>query len=513
MDSPCEKIQNQLADYILGILSAEECENVDKHVSQCPECRQYKRTLEDENRILMQFGKDLEATMPSRFDKVIEALNRSAPAACGKAFSIWRTIMSNRIARIAVAAVMAIVLLVPLSYGTAHVIKVFVIGTVGIDNCKGTFELNKDIYVELKAGIKEQPEIVTARSIRFFKEGERLNGSLRCSVRNWPKFKWRTRVELFNARGKRIQYTEHVNENGGVKVHEHAQSFHRDIHFSLGLWRDVAQARGFKVRLERVPEETEVTCDAWVQSSELDVVHGRVVGSDGKPIANAHIQIRQKRRKGQRGIAAPDVSTDKQGCYSYDRIKWPYRVGVLVYETIPSGQGYRHQYKRLNKVLKRSRTVDFELDTFPAGRAVLSGKAEKPNGETITEFTVNVRSKVDWNDYSTEYLYQFGLRRRFITSDGKFEVAGLPAGLYDISIIPTTNEVLKQSEMVSIRNYVCELRAGESTEIKEKNAEEKAWYGRVLFEDGSPAVPNGTSIRPKPDKDAEKQASEPKRLL
>lgn len=404
--------------------------------------------------------------------------------------SIWRTIMNNRITRIAAAAVIAIAVLGPLSYGTAHVIKKFIGGSVGTDNCKGEFGLSKDIYVELRIGIKEQPEIVAAGNIRFFVEGEQLNGTLRCRVLCWPKFKWRARVELLGAGGKRLKYTGHVAENSGVKVREYASWFDRDIHFSLGQWSDVAQAQGFRVRLEKVSEETEITPDAWVESSELDIVRGRVIGPDGKAISNAHIQIREKRKPGQRGIAAPDVSTDKHGYYSFDGIKWPYRVGVLVHETIASGRGYRYQYKRLNKAMEGSRTVDFELAKFPTGSAILSGTAEKPNGETITEFTVDVRSKVDWDDYSTEYLYQFGGKRKFAASDGKFEIPDLSAGVYDISVTPQKSETVGVDRYLERRTYVRELRDGQRTEISAESAGEKAWYGRALFDDGSPAVPD-----------------------
>ena len=63
---------------------------------------------------------------------------------------IWRTIMSNRITRIAAAAVIAIALLGPLSYGTAHFVRKFVAGSVGTDTHKAKFALGKDIYVDLK---------------------------------------------------------------------------------------------------------------------------------------------------------------------------------------------------------------------------------------------------------------------------------------------------------------------------------------------------------------------------
>ncbi len=45
MDSLCEKMRDQLADYILGILSPQEIDTVNEHVGECRECSQYMQAL------------------------------------------------------------------------------------------------------------------------------------------------------------------------------------------------------------------------------------------------------------------------------------------------------------------------------------------------------------------------------------------------------------------------------------------------------------------------------------
>lgn len=110
MDSRCEKIQNQLADYILGILSAEEINVINEHIGECLACRQYKQALEDENRILLQFGEDNKKTMAARLDKVIEALNNSSRIICRQKFSLWRMIMKNNKIKLSAAVLMIAVL-------------------------------------------------------------------------------------------------------------------------------------------------------------------------------------------------------------------------------------------------------------------------------------------------------------------------------------------------------------------------------------------------------------------
>jgi len=110
--------------------------------------------------------------------------------------NIWRIIMNNRITKLAVAAVIAIILLVPLSYGTSHLIKKLFVGSVEVDDYQGDFALSKDIRVELEVGTKKQQNIVSAHNIRFFVEDDdELKGTLRCSVRCLPKYKWMTTIQ------------------------------------------------------------------------------------------------------------------------------------------------------------------------------------------------------------------------------------------------------------------------------------------------------------------------------
>lgn len=495
MQDDCKNVQNQMAELVTGTLPAEEAAELQGHVSTCAACQAYLKALQADDVLLGEFVESMQPAVARIEGKVTEALNREPSSRPARAILIWRTIIKSKVTKIAAAAVIAIALLVPLSYGTGSLIKRLIIGSVEFDEFKGNFALSKDIRFEMEVGTKEQPKIVLVENIRFFVEDEELKGTLRCDVRTLPKFKWRTKIELLDAQGRRLSDTDHVNENVGVRI-SYESSFPRDIHFLLGRWSNISQAQSFIVRLAKVPEETQTTPDAWLESSELDVVHGRVTGPDGKPIVNAVIGIREERKPGQMGIAAPDVITNHQGYYSYDRIKWPYTVGASVSEGNSSDQEHLFQFKRYNKVLKGSQTVDLEFGPFPTGSAIVSGKVVDRNGQITKEFRVDVRLKVDWNDYSTKYLYQFGYSKPFTAENGRFEITGLPAGVYDVSITPTRDVVISDiSEFVQRRSYLCELRDGQRTEIGGENAREKVWYGRVLFEDGTPAVPSSEGLK------------------
>ena len=216
------------------------------------------------------------------------------------------------------------------------------------------------------------------------------------------------------------------------------------------------------------------------------VVRGKVMDPNSRPIENAEIQIREH-NPGATSIAAPDTQTDKEGHYRYTQIKWPYRVGVIWRKELPAGEE-RWQYLRRNQVFEGSQTVDFQFGDFPAADSVLCGQVVQQDGEAVRNFTIDVHAKVDFSDYSTKYLQQFGVEVPFHTADGRFETRALPAGKYTVLATP---ENARAYDYINWQD--CKLVDKERTEIKIKIARKKVLYGRVLFEDGSPAV-----IKPPP---------------
>ena len=227
---------------------------------------------------------------------------------------------------------------------------------------------------------------------------------------------------------------------------------------------------------------------------EKTLLRGRATGPGNQPIRDVTIQIRQKREPGQLTIAARDVATDEQGNYRYDQIAWPYGVGAIWRENLPGG-GNRHQYKRLNKTLEASQTIDFHFDQFPTGASSLVGAAIEPNGQTLADFSIDIRRKVDFKDYSGDHLFQFGLRKPFSAANGAFEIRDLPAGAYRLSIFPTKEEALELRDLIRTRTYEFVLTEGRTLKLAPAHALEKIYFGRVLFDDGRPAVPDPPELK------------------
>ena len=77
MNKQCENIQNQVLDYILGILEQEKIDAFNKHISECRQCRDYMKSLENENKLLVRFGESLETNMQDKQAKAINAMRFS----------------------------------------------------------------------------------------------------------------------------------------------------------------------------------------------------------------------------------------------------------------------------------------------------------------------------------------------------------------------------------------------------------------------------------------------------
>ena len=239
--------------------------------------------------------------------------------------------------------------------------------------------------------------------------------------------------------------------------------------------------------------------NVWIVSGEVTddvvlecpgVVQGRVTGPDGEPIVNAEIQIREY-NPGARSIAAPNVQTNKQGYYMYTGIGWPYTVGCLRRHELPNGRGYRSHYLGLRQVRKDSQTVNFKFEVFPTGTAGLSGKVTDQYGQAVRDFRVDIRNKVDWKDRSKD-VHQYVYKLSLSTTDGTFEAGALPAGVHRIGIYPI--------EGIDFKSYSAEvtLEEGKSVNINPQVVKTPAaagvqkgmpYYGRILFDDGTPAVP------------------------
>jgi hypothetical protein len=228
----------------------------------------------------------------------------------------------------------------------------------------------------------------------------------------------------------------------------------------------------------------------WKDMDTENLLSGRVTGPGGQSVAFATVQIREY-NPGARSIRAPNRGTNEQGYYKYDGINWPYTVGVLRYQLMPSVLGYRHQYLFYNRVFEGHKTVDFQFDDPLEGNATVKGHVQDQKGNPVKEFFIDVSKKMDWDvrkNPDGKFYSMTGYRAPFISKDGSLRLDNLPTGDVDVRLIPFN---IRKYEMH--RGEEIRLEAGKTTTVSLEVVSKNVLYGRVLFRDESPAV-----IKPTP---------------
>ena len=228
----------------------------------------------------------------------------------------------------------------------------------------------------------------------------------------------------------------------------------------------------------------------WNDINSDNLLQGRLTGPAGRPIPFAEIMIREHNPGSRRGIAAPNRGTNEQGYYKYDGMKWPYVVSAKWRQSMPSVLGYRYQHQKLGRVLEESQTVNFQFEPFPVGSASLNGRVTDQHGNPIREFFLWTWNDLgdEWRTLDGRYHNMVGYHVPFVSKDGRFKLDALPMGEYRVMAIPFNIQAYERDW-----DPRAVLEVGQTTVLNLEVVAKNIFYGRVLFEDGSPAV-----IKPAP---------------
>ena len=105
MNSDCEKIKDQIADLVTGILPEDQVHVLEQHLNECAACRDYARALKDEDMLLTEFFAKIDTNITHQQERVLQAINHSGVSRQSETHLIWRTIMKSPITKLAAAAV------------------------------------------------------------------------------------------------------------------------------------------------------------------------------------------------------------------------------------------------------------------------------------------------------------------------------------------------------------------------------------------------------------------------
>lgn len=166
-------------------------------------------------------------------------------------------------------------------------------------------------------------------------------------------------------------------------------------------------------------------------------------------------------------------------------------MGAVWNDPLPALLGYRYQHKGYNRVFEGPQQVDFQFGRFPVGTARIAGRVVDEHGAAVTTFYLRVRTldpsaaarlggtPDPGRGVSTTYGYTVPC----LSADGSFTLSDLPAGRVAVNAAPFDYRPYRYDKD---REVV--LEDGKTTEIQFEMVHNKLLYGRVLFEDGRPAV-------------------------
>jgi len=109
MKNICESIQEQMPEFMAGVLSDEQTTAIERHISKCANCSEYLQALQVDDKLFGDFAGSMASTVARLEKNVIETLEHGPADKMLLPISIWRTIMKSRIAKLAAAAVVIIV--------------------------------------------------------------------------------------------------------------------------------------------------------------------------------------------------------------------------------------------------------------------------------------------------------------------------------------------------------------------------------------------------------------------
>jgi len=108
MESNCDEMKNQIADFITGILPKQEAQALQQHLSECSACRDYAESLEREEQLLTGFFAKFDEDIARWEAAAIDTVNRFDASSKTNVVSIGNTIMKDFLIKHAAVAVVIV---------------------------------------------------------------------------------------------------------------------------------------------------------------------------------------------------------------------------------------------------------------------------------------------------------------------------------------------------------------------------------------------------------------------
>ncbi|MBN1972920.1 MAG: redoxin domain-containing protein, partial [Sedimentisphaerales bacterium] len=235
-------------------------------------------------------------------------------------------------------------------------------------------------------------------------------------------------------------------------------------------WKHIVRFEGFSI---------DELNDKIQECSEWDVIEGYVRDPNGKPIENVEVRIDRDSPE----YYPPEITqTDEHGYYSIPKPEWSYTILSQWTEILDSNDGQRRQMIKLKRIFDGPQTINFQFNSFPDEDTILGGKVVDNSDNPVSDYKIWIIDSDYRDDPNKDYICKFDYTLEKTFESGIFRITGLSPGDYHISVFPKS----KTYEETVFLDVTLENNKVSDNTIRLNS--KKAFYGRVLFEDGSPAI-------------------------
>ena len=113
MNSDCENMNDQIADFVTGVLAENQVQKLQQHLDECTKCRDFAHALKDEDMSLTKLFEKIDTDTISRQERILQAVNHSRQSRQTDALPIRGKIMKSPIIiKLAVAAAIIFVVII-----------------------------------------------------------------------------------------------------------------------------------------------------------------------------------------------------------------------------------------------------------------------------------------------------------------------------------------------------------------------------------------------------------------
>ena len=113
MNSDCENMNDQIADFVTGVLAENQVQKLQQHLDECTKCRDFAHALKDEDMSLTKLFEKIDTDTISRQERILQAVNHSRQSRQTDALPIRGKIMKSPIIiKLAVAAAIIVVVII-----------------------------------------------------------------------------------------------------------------------------------------------------------------------------------------------------------------------------------------------------------------------------------------------------------------------------------------------------------------------------------------------------------------